>query len=244
MLAGDSAGGGLRAGAGARAARPRRPAADPPAAARAVGRPDDQHPGHRRGRRRRPVAVPRQAPRVRRVVGRVGRRPRPARGQPGAGRPGRAAAGADVLRHPRHPGARLPAARAAGGRGGLGPHLRRGARPDPRLPAAAVRPRGAAGVAADAGVPAHEHRRAARSTARRPRRLRRVAAAAAGLRGRAGSAPTRTSTGATRSRGPGTSCSARRRTAGYPRLLDDGTCGGSAGWCSPPTRAAAAWRTT
>ena len=82
--------------------------------------------------------------RVRRLVGRLPRGPRPPRGQPRAGRPGGPAAGADVLRHPRPAGARLPAAAPPRRRGRLGPDRRRGAGPDPRLPAAAVPPRGAA----------------------------------------------------------------------------------------------------
>ena len=63
----------------------------------------------------RPVAVHRQDAGLRRVVGRLARRPRPARGLARARRPGRAAAGADVLRHPRPlaPGCRLLARRAA-----------------------------------------------------------------------------------------------------------------------------------
>ena len=90
--------------------------AQPPAAARAVGRPDHEHAGHRRGHADRPVAVHRQAPRLRVVVGGIGGGPRPAGGLAGAGRPRRAAAGADVLRHPGHPRAGLPAARARGPR--------------------------------------------------------------------------------------------------------------------------------
>ena len=62
-------------------------------------------------RRGRPVAVHRQDAHVRRVVGGVARGPRPPRGQPGAGRPLRAAPRADVLRHPRPARAGLPAAR-------------------------------------------------------------------------------------------------------------------------------------
>ena len=77
-----------------------------------------------------------------------------ARGVAGARRPDRAAAGADVLRLARHAGAGLPAARQAGRRRGLGPHLRRGARPDPRLPDPPLHPRGPPGLAADPGLPA------------------------------------------------------------------------------------------
>ena len=101
-----------------------------------------------------PVAVPRQAARVRRVVGGVGGRPRPPGGVARAGPAGRAAAGADVLRHPGHAGAGVPTAGDAGRRVDLGPDLRGGAGPDPRVPAAAARPRGAARVAPDGGVPA------------------------------------------------------------------------------------------
>ena len=95
-----------RARAGRDAARPRRPAAQPPAADLAVGRPDHQHPGDQGGRRDRPVAVHRQDARVRRLVGRRPRGPRPARGLARARPARRAAAGADVLRHPRPAGAR------------------------------------------------------------------------------------------------------------------------------------------
>ncbi len=58
----------------------------------------------------RPVAVHRQDAGVRRVVGRLARGARPARGLAGARRPERPAAGADVLRHPRLAGAGRPAA--------------------------------------------------------------------------------------------------------------------------------------
>ena len=75
----------LRAGRRHRPARPRARAGDPPGAARAVGRPDDEHARDRRLRRGRPVAVHRQAARLRPVVGRVPRRPGPAGGEPGAG---------------------------------------------------------------------------------------------------------------------------------------------------------------
>ena len=59
----------LRAGRRHGPSRPRPPAGDPPAAARAVGRPDDQHARDRLLRRGRPVAVHRQAARVRRCGG-------------------------------------------------------------------------------------------------------------------------------------------------------------------------------
>ena len=51
VLVGDSAGGGLALARGADRPRPRRAAAEPPAAALAVGRPHHQHAGDRRGRR-------------------------------------------------------------------------------------------------------------------------------------------------------------------------------------------------
>ena len=82
VLAGDSAGGGLALARGAGAARPGARAAEPAAAARAVGRPDDEHPRHPRPRRGRPVAVPLQARAVRRLVGRRRGRPRAPRGLP------------------------------------------------------------------------------------------------------------------------------------------------------------------
>ena len=67
--------------------------------------------------------------------------PRPSRGLARARRPRRAAEGPDALRHPRPARPRLPAAGAAGRRGRLGPDRDRGAGPDPRLRAAALRPR-------------------------------------------------------------------------------------------------------
>ncbi len=90
---------------------------------------------------------------VRRVVGRLARGPRPPRGQPGTRRPLRAAARADVLRHPRPAGAGLPAARAACGRGRVGPHSGGARRTDPRLPAPPVPPRGTGGVRRHGEVP-------------------------------------------------------------------------------------------
>ena len=129
---------------------PRRPAAQPPAAARALGRPDDEHPRDRGRHARGPVAVHREDARLRVLVGRLRGGPRPARGVPGPRRPVRPPAGADVLRHPGHPDARLPAAGPPGRRGRLGPHLRRAARPAARLPDPAVHPRGQAGLAHDA----------------------------------------------------------------------------------------------
>ena len=134
-------------------ARPRRPAAVAPAADLALGRPDHQHARDPRGHQGRPVAVHRQDAGVRRVVGRLARRPRPARGLARPRRPGRAAAGADVLRHPRLALAGRAAAGPPGRGGRLAAHLRRGAGADPRLPDPAVPPRGRPRVAADAGVP-------------------------------------------------------------------------------------------
>ena len=52
----------------------------PPAADLALGRPDHEHAGDPRGHQDRPVAVHRQDAGLRRVVGRLARRPRPARG--------------------------------------------------------------------------------------------------------------------------------------------------------------------
>ena len=54
VLAGNSAGGGLALARGAVDARPRAHPGDPPRAARAVGRPDDQHARHRRFAKRDP----------------------------------------------------------------------------------------------------------------------------------------------------------------------------------------------
>ncbi len=173
--------------------------------------------------RGRPVAVHRQDAGLRRVVGRLGRRPRPARGHPGARRPRRAAAGADVLRHPRLARAGLPAARPPRGRGRLGPHLRRGAGPDPRLPDAAVHPRGAPGLAADAGVPADERSARVPFAALDPRTAYACGGCARTSSSSSRSAPTPTSTAATSSPRPGTWCC--RTTAsvlGYARVLDDG----------------------
>ena len=65
----------------------------------------------------------------------------------------RSAADADVLRDPRHPGARLSPARTSRGRGRLATDLRGGAGPDPRVRDAAVHPRGSEGLAPDPGVP-------------------------------------------------------------------------------------------
>ncbi|CAA9346919.1 MAG: Putative esterase, partial [uncultured Nocardioidaceae bacterium] len=143
----------LRAGVGADAAGPRRPPAGGTAAALAVGRPHDQHPGHRRVHRARHLAVPRQDPGLRRVVGRWGGEPVAGGGVAGPRAAPRPAAGADVLRDPRHPRARLPAARRPRRGGGLGAGVRRASRPHPRLSSAAADPRGPGCVATHGGVP-------------------------------------------------------------------------------------------
>ena len=175
----------LRLGPRADPPRQRPSAAHPPASPLAVGRPDNQHAGDAGLRRRRPVAPHRQAPRVRRLVGRLPRGPRPPRGQPRAGRPGSPAAGADVLRHPRPAGAGVPAAAPPRRRGRLEPDRRRAARADPRLPTAAR------------SCPRHARRSARRWSSWAPKDdglgarlrragpahgLRRVAPAAAGVR--------------------------------------------------------------
>ena len=135
------------------------------------------------------MAVHRQDAGVRRVVGRLARRPRPPRGLPGARRPGRAAAGADVLRHPRlarRPGGQLLAA---------GPRRPAGTltyveEPDlihvyPLLPFV---PEARPGLAADAGVPAVKISARAVRRARPAHGVRRLEAAPGRLRGRAGGA--------------------------------------------------------
>ena len=72
---------------------------------------------------------------------------RRAAGQPGSRRPRRPAADPDALRDPRPAAAGMRCAVRAGGGGRLADGVRRGARPDPRLPAAA-HPGGARGVRA------------------------------------------------------------------------------------------------
>ncbi len=149
VLAGDSSGGGYALAIALALRDRRRRAADPPRAARAVDRPDDEHAGDGRVRRGRPVALQGQDARVRAVVGGLARGPRPSRGESRAGGPARSPPGADVLRHPRPARARLPPARPPGGRGRLGPHRRRGARAHPRLPTPPVPPGGEGGVRPD-----------------------------------------------------------------------------------------------
>ncbi len=159
VLVGDSAGGGYALALALGAARPRRPAADPAAAALAVGRPDDEHPRDRRQSRRSTRGCS-SASSTRTPSG------GPARPRTSA-RPEVSPALADLAGLPPAlmfcgtrdllvPGCRLLARRAA--EAGWDLDLRRGARPDPRLPAAAVHPRGAEGLAPDAGVPAVSRR--------------------------------------------------------------------------------------
>ena len=104
------------------------------------------------------------------------------------------------------PGCRLLARRAA--EADWDADLRRGARPDPRLPAAAVHPRGAAGVAADAGVPRGERSRAVPFDDLDARDgVRRLAAAAGRVRRRAGVPLPRPRRPRPRARAPATCCS-------------------------------------
>ena len=123
VLAGDSSGGGYALALALAAPRPRGCAADPSRAARALGRPDHQHARDGSLRRGRPVAVHRQAARLRAVVGRLARRPRPPRGHARPGRPARAAAARSSSTAPatcsRRAAGCSPAARPEGR---LGPH--------------------------------------------------------------------------------------------------------------------------
>ena len=77
VLAGDSSGGGYALALALTLRDRGGPQPTHLRAARAVGRPDDEHAGDGRLRRDRPVAVHRQAAGVRRVVGRLARGPRP-----------------------------------------------------------------------------------------------------------------------------------------------------------------------
>ncbi|CAA9383711.1 MAG: Putative esterase, partial [uncultured Nocardioides sp.] len=133
-------------------ARQRSHARHPPRPARALGRPDDQHPADQGARRHRPLAVLLEAPGLCHLVGRVHRRPRPSRGLTGARGPARPAPGAPALRHARPPVTGLPAAGPAGRRLRLGPEEHRGAGPHPRLRDPALHPGGEPGDAPDRGI--------------------------------------------------------------------------------------------
>ena len=191
------------------------------------------------------MAVPQQAARLRRVVGRRPGRPGTARGVARPRRPRRAASDAHVLRHPRPARARLPDARRPRRRRRLAAHLLRGRRAHPRLPTPARHPGGRQGLASDPEVPRRDpllHRLRVRRP-RSHRALRDPPAAPGRLHRRAGVGLPRPRRPRRRAGHQAPACSPTTACSSVtPGCSTTATRGGSAGSPSGATPAAAAWR--